>query len=129
MCCTLLFRDVDVKRLSALVVEDDEDVKKLLTVILRKYASVDVAADGEQALTRLRESAYDVVVLDLMLPKVNGLEVAKMVESLQPAPKLIVFSALSRYFADRFPKGTVVLHKPQGINELEEIFSSMEAAG
>jgi DNA-binding response OmpR family regulator len=122
-------RDEHVKRLAALVVEDDEDVKKILTAILKKHASVDVAVDGEEALDRLKDSAYDVVVLDLMLPKVNGLEVARMIGSLEPRPKLIVFSALSRYFADRFPAGTVVLQKPQGINELEEIFTSMASAG
>lgn len=117
-----------VRKLATLIVEDDEDLRKLLGAIVRKHGTVDAAEDGEAALQRLKEAKYDLVVLDLMLPKVNGLEVAKAIESQSPQPKLIVFSALSRYFSDRFPAGTIILQKPQGIQEIDDIIATIAAA-
>ena len=114
-----------VRKLSVLVVEDDEDVKKLLVAIVSKHGNVDVASDGQKALDFLESSTYDLVILDLMLPKINGLDVAKAIASLQPQPKLIVFSALSRYFSDRFPSGTIILQKPQGIDEIDKALTSI----
>jgi CheY-like chemotaxis protein len=114
-----------LKTLSVLIVEDDEDVKKILGAIVRRYGTVAVAVDGAEALERLEGSAYDLVILDLMLPKVNGLEVAKAIEALRPKPRLIVFSALSRYFADHFPSGTIVMQKPQAIDEIDAVIKSI----
>src|SRR5688572_1833814 len=102
-----------MKECAALIIEDEENVQSLLLRILRKHCSdVDVASDGEEALIKLHERSYDLVLLDLMLPKVSGLAVAEAIRSLPKRPRLIVHSAISRYFADRFPADTVVLQKP-----------------
>ena len=111
---------------TALIVEDEADVGRLLETILRKHCrSVDVAIDGEQAMAMLRDRSYDIVVLDLMLPKVNGLAVAEAIEALEKRPKVIVLSAISRYFAERFPSDTVVLQKPFEIDRLEEVLRTL----
>lgn len=104
-----------------LVVEDDQDVQRLLQRLLRDQCeSLEVAADGEQALQMLQNASYDVVILDLMLPKVNGFAVADAIQAMKPRPKIVVLSAISRYFADRFPDDCVVLQKPFDIRRLEE---------
>ena len=61
-----------------LIVEDDGDIAALISLYVEKagYASERVS-DGVQALTRARETAPDLVILDLMLPGLNGLEVCK----------------------------------------------------
>lgn len=61
-----------------LIVEDDGDIAALIAHYVEKagYAAERVA-DGVQALTRARETAPDLVILDLMLPGLNGLEVCK----------------------------------------------------
>jgi twitching motility two-component system response regulator PilH len=106
---------------SALVIEDDPSLQELLKAMLeRHFRTLDLAWDGEQALARLADSSYDLVVLDLMLPKVNGFEVAAKIQALPSPPKLIVLSALSRYFEDRFPPGTVVLQKPYDIDKIDD---------
>ena len=118
-----------MKVCSALIIEDEENVQSLLQRILRKHCSgVDVAADGEEALAKLRAGSYDLVILDLMLPKVSGLAVAEAMESLPRRPRLIVHSAISRYFADRFPADTVVLQKPYDIDRIEEVLREMGLA-
>ena len=60
----------------ALVVEDDPDIVELLTHYLRADGfAVDAAADGRRALTLLRQGAYDLLLLDLQLPGLDGLAV------------------------------------------------------
>ena len=61
-----------------LLVEDNEQLNKALSVILsRNSFIVDSAFDGEEALTLIDGYTYDVIILDIMILKVNGLEVLK----------------------------------------------------
>ncbi len=65
-----------------LVVDDEPNILELLSVSLR-FAGFDVttAADGEQALARAREVHPDLLVLDVMLPRLDGFEVARRLRS------------------------------------------------
>ena len=104
---------------SVLLVEDDADVQLLVkTFLSRSGSAVDTAADGEQAIAKLHEKHYDIVVLDLMLPKANGFEVAQAIGALDRPPRIVVLSAIARYFADRFPPGTTVIQKPFELDKL-----------
>jgi len=61
-----------------LIVEDDQDIAKLIAHYLQKagYTS-EIVADGGRALAMARETPPDLVILDLMLPGLNGLEVCR----------------------------------------------------
>ena len=110
-----------------LVIEDDPDVQALLcSLARRRRVAVDRAADGEEAIRLLQSNEYDLVVLDLMLPKVNGFRVAEVVRQLPHRPRLIVFSAISRYFGDQFPEA-VILQKPFDIARIEDILAGKAA--
>lgn len=64
--------------LHALVVEDEPSILELLTLHLRREGlEVTVCVDGEEALEAINRTAFDIVVLDLMLPKVDGLSVCR----------------------------------------------------
>lgn len=107
---------------AVLIVEDDENVRSLLSALAQKYCTrIDVAVDGVEALQHLRQTTYEVVLLDIMLPRVNGLEVAEVIRTMPTPPKLVVLSAISRYFKDHFGEDVVVLQKPFDINRIEEI--------
>ena len=59
-----------------MLVDDEESIQKLLTFPLeREGYRVVQARDGEEALKRFAEEDVDLVVLDIMLPKIDGLEV------------------------------------------------------
>ena len=61
-----------------LVVDDESDILEVLQKRLIKAGyEVVTAADGEEALVRMKENDPDLVLLDLMLPKLNGFEVLK----------------------------------------------------
>ncbi|MBV9618024.1 MAG: response regulator [Verrucomicrobia bacterium] len=66
-----------------LVVEDEKDVVDLLSLNLRKAGGfvVSSASDGAAGLTKARDEKPDFVILDLMLPKMSGLEVCKILKT------------------------------------------------
>ena len=65
-----------------LVVEDESDVADLLTLNLRKAGfRTSTAADGASGLQKARDDRPDFIILDLMLPKMSGLEICKILKS------------------------------------------------
>ncbi len=74
-----------------LLVDDEDAVQKLLTYPLERDGFRVVAArDGEEALARFREGSFDLVVLDLMLPKLDGLEVCKRLRAESTVPIIML---------------------------------------
>jgi DNA-binding response OmpR family regulator len=74
-----------------LLVDDEDSVQKLLTYPLERDGFRVVAArDGEEALERFAERTYDLVVLDLMLPKLDGLEVCKRLRASSSVPIIML---------------------------------------
>ena len=78
-----------------LLVDDEQAVQTLLTYPLRRDGyEVIAAGDGQEALARFSEQPFDLVVLDLMLPKVDGLEVCKRLRARSSVP-IIMLTAKS----------------------------------
>ena len=63
-----------------LVVDDSKDMRSFLTNILSRDYHVETAADGEEAEHMIRTKAIDLVVTDLMMPKVDGLELTQFIK-------------------------------------------------
>src|SRR5213594_4364128 len=65
-----------------LIIEDEQDVADLLALNLRKTGyRVSTAADGASGLQKARDDKPDFIILDLMLPKMSGLEVCRILKS------------------------------------------------
>ncbi|MGH2914657.1 MAG: response regulator [Solirubrobacteraceae bacterium] len=78
-----------------LLVDDEQSVQALLSYPLRKEGyDVVQATDGRQALERFEEQTFDLVVLDLMLPRIDGLEVCRRLRSKSSVP-IIMLTAKS----------------------------------
>ena len=66
-----------------LIVEDDKEIQELISYFLTKEGyEVDRASDGLEGLKLLREKKHDLVVLDLMLPNLDGKNFAKIVKDI-----------------------------------------------
>lgn len=78
-----------------LVVDDEKLIVKGLAFSLEQDGNeVDTAFDGEEALEKIRENEYDMILLDLMLPKLNGYEVCERVREFSAVP-IIMLTAKS----------------------------------
>jgi DNA-binding response OmpR family regulator len=78
-------------RLRVLVVDDDPNVAEVVTRYLEREGFVaEVARDGHSALDRALAAPPDLVVLDLMLPGIDGLEVCRRLRALAPVPVIML---------------------------------------
>jgi len=106
-----------------LIVDDDDGIQTLMKALLRRReVIVDSASDGDAALRKMRERSYDSIVLDLMLPKVNGFEVVRELKSNSPdlLKRTIVVTAVSNHALAGFEDSQLVrcvLRKPFDINQ------------
>lgn len=77
-----------------LIVEDEASMQKALCSGFKKFGyAVDAASDGEQALELLEINHYDAVVLDLNLPKIDGIEVLKRIRRSNHELRVLILSA------------------------------------
>jgi DNA-binding response OmpR family regulator len=81
-----------------LLVDDEESLQKLLSYPLRSDGyEVVAAADGQEALDRFDESQFDLVVLDVMLPRVDGFDVCRKLRARSAVP-IIMLTAKAEEF-------------------------------
>ena len=79
-----------------MVVDDDDTIASVLVTYLEKAGhTTSRAADGQAALDAVAEAQPDLMVLDLMLPKVDGLEVCRQVRAAWPGLPVVMLTALA----------------------------------
>jgi DNA-binding response OmpR family regulator len=105
----------------ALVVDDDRAIRRLLvTALSRVGVALDEAPDGAAAMERLRAKPYDVLLLDMMMPKMNGMEVLARMERDGIDVPVIVLSAASEQYLSGVESGKVIkiFRKPFDLDAL-----------
>jgi CheY-like chemotaxis protein len=79
-----------------LVVDDDKNVRETICDVLRMLGyAADAAGDPGEALERFRAGRYHLVVTDLSMPIMNGWQLARRLQALQPALPILIFSGAS----------------------------------
>lgn len=79
-----------------LVVEDDLSLQRAISTGLRKFGyAVDAVSDGEEALRNCEVNEYDAIVLDLNLPRMDGVDVLKEIRKHNQEIKVLILSARS----------------------------------
>jgi DNA-binding response OmpR family regulator len=104
----------------ALVVEDDPAIRKLVQKLLaRQGMEVDLAADGLIARNLLESGSYSVVILDLMVPGLNGFELIEVIRQSGSRTPVAVVSAVSQQSLTRLDLDVVkiVVSKPFDVDE------------
>jgi DNA-binding NtrC family response regulator len=110
-----------------LVVDDEEPFRRLLKKELaRKGFSVDVAAEGKTALRMLKENPYDVMLLDILMPGIDGISLMKKLRKDPAAPPTIVLTAKATIetAVEAMKNGAYdYLTKPYKLDELEIVIN------
>lgn len=97
-----------------LVVEDDQFLRELYNELLTNEGyEVDLAEDGEVGLSKVQSGGYDLILLDIMLPKLDGLEILRRVKD-RPA---------------KFPNGPIVLLTNLGQDSIIKESFTLGASG
>ena len=83
-----------MKRSAVLIVDDEKNIRLTLSQALEPLgAEIGTAVNGEEALAKLKERDFDVILLDLRMPGMDGLEVLRQVRELRPDIHVIVITA------------------------------------
>lgn len=105
---------------SILIVDDEEIIRDFLSEVLEDY-DLTLACDGDEAIEKLRNRRYDLVITDLRMPRVPGEEVVKAARSSDTDTKVIVISGYSSLYtvSQSVRNGACAfLSKPFSIKEL-----------
>ena len=81
--------------LRVLVADDNESVRRSICLILRSQGDIEVvceAIDGADAVLKIREHQPDVVLLDITMPNMDGLEVAEIIKTEFPSVQVLIVS-------------------------------------
>lgn len=117
---------------TALICEDDESIRNLVaTVVRREGFSVDFAEDGAAGMEKMGSGCYDLVVLDLMMPGVDGYAVVEFLKNRYPErlKRVVVTTAVSDAVRQAFPVPVCqVVAKPFDIDALRAAIHSCAAA-
>jgi CheY-like chemotaxis protein len=109
---------------SVLVIDDDAAIRRLLSTLLtRAHAEVETVPDGRDGLARLESRPYSVVILDLMMPSIDGFEVLQRVSETMPEllKRIIVLTAVSQNTLNTLSEEAKVwrvIRKPFDIDDL-----------
>ncbi len=110
--------------LRTLIVDDEPVARKILREDLELIEGVEVvgeANDGASALSQIAELKPDLVLLDLHMPVMSGLEVVRRIERGKPMPVVVVVTAHDQYAVQAFEAGAIdYLLKPVGQQRLAE---------
>ncbi|MEW6050055.1 MAG: response regulator [Candidatus Zixiibacteriota bacterium] len=110
---------LETKR-SILVVDDEEVIRDFLSEVLEDYA-VSLACDGDEAIEKIRQQRYDLVITDLRMPRVPGEEVVRVARLTHNDTKVIVisgYSSLATVSQSVHNGACAFLSKPFSIKEL-----------
>ena len=116
-----------------LVVDDDPDMAAICSLVLQSEGyDTDVARNGAEAYDRLSREGVDVVLLDVMMPVLDGITVCKMVKRdprTKDLPVIIMTASESLREEARVSCADAVISKPFDIDHLIETVNHFAAAG
>lgn len=111
--------------LRILVVEDNDSLLEILCEMLASlgYQTV-AAASGEEALEHLRAGPFSVLLADINLPGMSGIDLATVAIEMTPAIKIVFSSGFGYLVSERLDFDFVLLNKPYYIHELAHAIRS-----
>lgn len=114
-----------------LVVDDDEAIRKLVALVARRLGlSVDVACDGSEALDLITHNTYDVAVIDLMMPRLNGYDLVAYMKGLPERPFVVIVTAMTDALVSQLDATIVqsIIRKPFDVDLLGGLLTQLSDA-
>ena len=115
-----------------LLAEDDESMRRFLKKALERADHVVVdAAQGDEALTELQLREFDLLLTDIVMPVMDGIELARQAAEIDPQMKIMFitgFAAVALNPANRAPADAKVLSKPFHLKDLVQEIDRVIAA-
>lgn len=112
-----------------LIVDDNPHMCNLLTDILEIFDYQGITAkDGEDALSHLRKESFDLVITDLRMPNLGGMDLLKSIKEENPSLPVVVITAYGKSDTERdvlAAKADGYLAKPFKVNDIENLLKGL----
>jgi putative nucleotidyltransferase with HDIG domain len=113
------------KSMSILYVEDELEVRERTKLLLNKiFSHVEVAVNGQDGLEKYLKNSYDIVITDILMPKMNGLDLIRAIRKENKKQEIIILSAYtdSEYFTQSIGLGvTGYVIKPLDFDQMMDV--------
>lgn len=108
------------------VVDDEPAMREVMALILRDYDVVE-ASNGYEAIKRCKERTPDIILMDIMMPRMNGIEATKTILREHPDVKIVAITAYATHKGkEMLDAGAIeILEKPFGRKKLEDIIKRL----
>lgn len=117
------------KNLSILYVEDETDLRQSVESYLKKiFDDVRVCVDGSDGLEAYKKRKPDIIISDILMPNMNGIEMLKIIKEIHPSQNIIITSAYteSEFFIDSIKLGVgSYIIKPINYDQMVEVLYTM----
>jgi DNA-binding NtrC family response regulator len=121
------------KKRHILIIDDDRELLETLSDILKAEGFlVAIAEGGPKAMKRLKKTTFDVAIIDIVIPKVNGVQILKELKGISPQTRAIMMTgyAVPHLIEEAMKEGAErVLYKLLNIEELIRLIRSSEERG
>jgi NarL family two-component system response regulator LiaR len=117
-----------------LVADDNDTARRALTRYLGSHRDLEIcgeAVDGEEAIEKAWELKPDLILLDVVMPRTNGIVAASVLKDLLPNVRIILFTMYADAMARAFPRtglaADAVISKGEGMQKLADCVHSLLA--
>jgi DNA-binding NtrC family response regulator len=118
------------RQLNVLVVDDDEELRRAVTdILLLEDHQVTSVADGNSALKLIGAQHFDLLVTDLGMPEMTGLELCNLAGELDPSLKAILITGIGAHLTEQDTANPLLLGvvlKPFRINQLRALVKLLD---
>jgi CheY-like chemotaxis protein len=121
-----------VEQANVLVVDDNEGLLETFSLILKRRGyNVETAGDGVSALEKHKKNHYDVILMDIVMPQMNGVEAFRRIREIDPGARVILMTA---YYDDEEIRSALeegaykAINKPVDIAQLLEMLRGVTVA-
>ncbi len=115
-----------------ILAEDDDDMRRFLVKALEKAGhQVQSFGEGASAFEEIKQTTFDLLLTDIVMPEMDGIELARRASELDPALKIMFitgFAAVALHPDSKAPKDAKVLSKPFHLRDLVAEVERMMAA-
>ncbi len=122
---TIILRctNTDLMKKGTILVVDDEPINfKLLNAILeREGYSVDYASNGHKAIEMATINNYNLIIMDLKMPEINGVETSRQIKKIKPETNIVASSAINNMERNEYLLFNDFISKPINRSQLLEI--------
>ena len=110
-----------------LVVDDDEDLLFITKILLQESFIVVTATNGRQAIETFQKTSPDIVLMDIIMPEMDGIEATKKILQIKPSAMIIGLTAFAKTRGERMiSAGAIkVITKPITKEKLNQVISSV----